>query len=52
MPFIFGLYLLLVRRDYITPLYTDPIGIFLLVVLAVQLTVGGFWLRKVVKVEV
>ena len=52
LPFIFGLYLLLVRRAYITPLYTDPIGIFLLVVLAVQLTVGGFWLRKVVKVEV
>ncbi len=52
LPAIFALYLFLVRREYVTPLFTDPIGVFLLVVLAAQLTVGAFWLRKVVTVEV
>ncbi|MDQ6686895.1 MAG: hypothetical protein M3Z50_04665 [Actinomycetota bacterium] len=48
----FAIYLLLVRGSYIRVLYTDPIGIFLLIVMFVMLTVGGFWLRKVVRVEV
>ncbi|MEP6695263.1 MAG: type II secretion system F family protein [Pseudonocardiales bacterium] len=52
MPVLFSIYLLLVRGDYIRVLYTDPIGILLLIVMAVQLTVGAFWLRKVVRVEV
>ena len=52
LPPLFGLYLLLVRRTYIEPLYTDPIGIFMLVVLLVLITVGALWLRKVVKVEI
>ncbi|MGB8649209.1 MAG: type II secretion system F family protein [Mycobacteriales bacterium] len=52
LPPVFGLYLVLVRRSYIQVLFTDPIGIFMLVVLVVEITVGAFWLSKVVKVEV
>jgi tight adherence protein B len=52
LPPVFALYLVLVRPSYIKPLYTDSIGIFLLVVLVVEIIVGGIWLSKVVKVEV
>jgi tight adherence protein B len=52
LPPLFGLYLVLVRPTYIKTLYTDPIGVFLLCVAAVQFGVGVFWLRKVVQVEV
>jgi tight adherence protein B len=52
LPPVFALYLVLVRRSYIEILYTDPIGIFMLVVMLVQMVVGAFWLSKVVKVEV
>jgi tight adherence protein B len=52
LPPVFALYLVLVRRSYIEILYTDPIGIFMLVVMLIQMVVGAFWLSKVVKVEV
>jgi tight adherence protein B len=52
LPVLFALYLSLVRRDYIKLLVTDPIGYVLLIVLGVAMTVGVFWLRKVVQVEV
>lgn len=52
LPPVFFLYLLLVRRNYINPLFHDPIGVLMLVTGIVLMTVGGFWLAKVVKVEV
>jgi tight adherence protein B len=52
LPPVFGLYLVLVRPEYIRTLYTDPIGILLICIAAVQFAVGVFWLRKVVQVEV
>ena len=52
LPPLFFLYLLLVRQDYIRTLWTDPIGIVLIIFLLVDLAVGVFWLRKVIQVEV
>ena len=52
LPPLFFLYLLLVRQEYIRILWTDPIGVVLIVFLLVDLTVGVFWLRKVIQVEV
>jgi tight adherence protein B len=52
LPPLFGLYLVLVRRSYISPLFNDPIGVFLLITMGVLMVVGAFWLRKVVTVEV
>jgi tight adherence protein B len=52
LPPIFATYLILVRPNYIKPLFTDPLGVTLLGVMIVLMIVGAFWLRRVVKVEV
>ena len=52
LPPLFALYLILVRPSYIKPLFTDPIGIAMLVTVGLIFTVGVFWMRKVVRVEV
>jgi tight adherence protein B len=52
LPVTFALYMIAVRPGYIKPLVTDPIGIIMLIGMGILLTVGGFWLRKVVTVEV
>jgi tight adherence protein B len=52
LPVLLGLYLVTVRGDYIRPLYTDPLGIVMLVALAVLFVIGFFWLRRTVRVEV
>jgi tight adherence protein B len=52
LPVVFTVYLVLVRPDYIGPLFDTPIGLFLLGVGATLLTIGGFWMSKVIKVEV
>jgi tight adherence protein B len=52
LPVVFALYLLATRPYYLKPLVTDPIGWVLLGGMAIFLVVGGFWLRKVVQVEV
>jgi tight adherence protein B len=52
LPPIFATYLILVRPEYIKPLFTDPLGITLLVVMVVLMAAGIFWLSRIVKVEV
>jgi len=52
LPIVFSLYMTAARPDYLKPLVTDPIGIALVVGMVILLAIGGFWLRKVVKVEV
>ncbi len=52
LPIVFALYLMAVRPSYMRPLFTDPLGWVLLAGMGILLTVGGLWLRKVVKVEV
>lgn len=52
LPPLFATYLVLVRPDYIRPLFTDPIGIALLAVMLVTMTIGVIWLVRIVKVEV
>lgn len=52
LPVVFALYLMATRPDYLKPLVTDPIGWILLAGMGIFLTVGAFWLRKVVQVEV
>jgi tight adherence protein B len=52
LPIVFALYLLATRPSYLKPLVTDPIGWLLLGGMGFLLVVGGFWLRKVVRVEV
>jgi tight adherence protein B len=52
LPPLFFLYLLLVRHEYISTLWHDSIGIVLIVFGVLNLVVGAFWLRKVIRVEV
>jgi tight adherence protein B len=52
LPPAFMLYLLLANRSYVIVLFTRPIGILMLVFGAVILSVGMFWMSRIVKVEV
>jgi tight adherence protein B len=52
LPLVFALYLILVRPEYINPLFTTPMGVFLLITGSVLLAIGAFWMSKVVKVNV
>lgn len=52
LPVGIGLYLLLLRRDYIRPLYTEPLGLMMLAGAAVLLSLGAFLMSRIAKVEV
>jgi tight adherence protein B len=52
LPPVFLLYLTLCKPDYVHVLYTSPIGWIMLGVMAVMITVGVVWMRKVAKVDV
>jgi tight adherence protein B len=52
LPLLLGSYLLAFKRDYISPLYTTPIGIVLLIIGIVLLVVGALWLTRMTKIEV
>jgi tight adherence protein B len=46
------IYLLLVNRDYVMPMFTDPKGWLMLAGGVLLLGVGIFWMSRLVKVEV
>ena len=48
----FLLYLVLVNREYVMPIFTDPRGWAMLGGAAVWLVVGIFWMSRMIKVEV
>jgi len=52
LPPVFLMYLLLANRSYVMVLFTRPLGILMLVGGAVILSVGIFWMSRLVKVEV
>ena len=52
LPVVFALYLMLVRPEYIGPLFNTPMGLLLLAIGGALLVVGAFWMSKVIKVEV
>lgn len=52
LPIFISVVLFVTRRDYIRPLYTQPVGLVLLGVAAVMMGVGLAWLRASTKIEV
>ncbi len=52
LPPAFLLYLLLANHSYVMVLFTTPMGIAMLVGAAMILSVGIFWMSRIVKVEV
>jgi tight adherence protein B len=52
LPPAFLLYLIFANHDYVMVLFTRPLGIAMLVGMGVILSVGVFWMSRIVKVEV
>jgi tight adherence protein B len=51
LPLVLGLFMFLYRRDYMAPLFTDPLGIGLIVSGGLLFAVGILWMTRVIKVE-
>jgi tight adherence protein B len=45
-------FMFLFRREYLRPLYSTALGIIMIAMTVVLIAVGGFWMSRVVKVEV
>ena len=52
LPPVFLLYLSLTNFDYVQPMFTSLLGWVMLGAMAGMMIVGGFWMSKMVKVEV
>jgi tight adherence protein B len=52
LPVFMTLFMVTFRGAYIRPLYTHPLGITMSVIGLLLILVGGFWLSRLVKVEV
>jgi tight adherence protein B len=52
IPTLFGMYEVLLRRSYVSVMWSNPIGIALMVATIVLMGVGFVWMRNVVNVEV
>ena len=52
LPLAAAAFMLAFRPEYISPLFSDPRGVVMLLVGVTLLCLGGFWLARVVKVEV
>ena len=45
-------FLFLTRREYVKVFWTDPAGIFLLVVIGIALSIGWAWMKKIVEIKI
>ncbi|MGN9812300.1 type II secretion system F family protein [Micromonospora sp. BQ11] len=52
LPLVMAAWMLLVRRDYLEPLWTTPEGLAMVVGAAVLMVVGTVWMARWLKVEV
>lgn len=52
LPPLFLTYMLIARRDYILPLFTDPRGLVMIIGAAIWLCIGIFWMSRIARVEV
>jgi len=51
LPIGLGSFMFFYRRDYMAPLFTDPLGVTLLVAGGLLFVVGIVWMTRVIKVE-
>jgi len=52
LPIGFMAYLMVANPSYVEPMFSNPLGWAMLIVMTVLLTAGIFWMKKLVKVEV
>jgi tight adherence protein B len=45
-------FLFITRREYVKIFWTDPTGIFLLMVIGVSLSIGWAWMKKIVEIKI
>ena len=45
-------FLLLTRREYVSAFWSNPTGIFLMIVIGILLTVGWTWMKKIVEIKI
>ena len=52
LPPLFMVYLLLTNYDYVSVMFTEPLGLLMMIGAGLWLAVGVFWMSRLVKVEV
>jgi len=52
LPFALASFLLATNREYLAPLYRDPVGLTLVIGASVLMLFGFVWMRRIVRVEV
>ncbi|MDH3307532.1 MAG: type II secretion system F family protein, partial [Acidimicrobiia bacterium] len=52
MPFLLFLFLYTSNRNYIEPLFTQTVGRYAIIVGLILMGVGGFWMKKIVDIEI
>jgi tight adherence protein B len=52
LPPAFIVYLLLARREYLAPMWQEPIGLVMSGAAALAMAIGVFWMSKAIKVEI
>lgn len=52
LPPLFMVYLLLTNYDYVSVMFTEPLGLVMMIGATLWLAVGVFWMSRLVKVEV
>jgi Flp pilus assembly protein TadB len=52
MPFALAAFMFFLRREYLRPLYTHPIGLMMLAGGSVLVVAGAFWMSRMVKIKV
>jgi len=52
LPLVAGAFMLLFRREYLRPLFTEPLGIAMLAAGIVLVVVGTVWMSRLVRIEV
>ncbi len=51
LPFLVGLAMFFLNRDYLSELWTNNIGLVMVGVALISMTIGGFWMRKIIDIE-
>ena len=51
LPFAIVLLLMVVNPDYMTVLFTNPLGWGMIAASAILMTIGGLWLRKIITIK-
>jgi Flp pilus assembly protein TadB/Mg-chelatase subunit ChlD len=52
LPILMAGWMFFIRRSYLTPLWTTPLGLLMLIGAVVLVVIGSFWISRWVKVEV